>query len=114
MPHFVIDCSSAILTMHPEEVINEQIHLVANSAGLFDENDIKVRVNPFSTYIVGNQKQNFIHVFGNIMQGRTTEQKADLSQRMVSKLAELFPDVDNISMNINDFEKATYCNKKML
>lgn len=114
MPHFVVDCSESILSTHDERTINEQIHIVANSTGLFDENDIKVRVNPFKTYIVGNKKEGFIHVFSHIMEGRTTEQKANLSKAIVQQLTDMFPHVPNIAVNINDFEKATYCNKGML
>lgn len=114
MPHFVIDCSKSIFSIHDEQTINEQIHLIANASELFDESDIKVRVNPFSHYLVGNEKADFIHVFANIMEGRTTDQKATLSKHIVSKLNEMFPNVTNIAMNVRDFEKATYCNKNML
>ncbi|AXB31566.1 5-carboxymethyl-2-hydroxymuconate Delta-isomerase [Vibrio campbellii] len=114
MPHFVMDCSENVLKSHDEEFIIEQVHLVANETGLFDESDIKVRLNPFQKFSVGNKQKDFIHVFAHIMQGRTTEQKANLSQKIVSKLATLFPDIPNIAMNICDFEKATYCNRSML
>ncbi|MGF1751899.1 MULTISPECIES: 5-carboxymethyl-2-hydroxymuconate Delta-isomerase [Vibrio] len=114
MPHFVLDCSEEIFECHSEEFVIEQVHSVANASGLFDENDIKVRLNPFKTYSVGNRKECFIHVFTHIMQGRTTEQKAELSHQVVSNLVALFPDIPNIAMNISDFEKATYCNRTML
>lgn len=114
MPHFVMDCSADILKTHNEEYILEQVHLVANDTGLFEESDIKVRLNPFKKYIVGNKREAFIHIFANIMEGRTTEQKSALSRAVVAKLIELFPEVPNIAMNINDFEKATYCNRTML
>jgi len=114
MPHFVVDCSESILSIHNENIINEQIHIVANLTGLFEESDIKVRVNPFKNYIVGNVKEDFIHVFSNIMEGRTTEQKSMLSKRVVKKLTEMFPEVRNIAMNVSDFEKVTYCNKSMV
>lgn len=114
MPHFVMDCSESVLKTHDENFIIEQVHLVANSTGLFDEGDIKVRMNPFQKYIVGNERADFIHVFAHIMQGRTTEQKAELSQQVVAKLVNLFPHIPNIAMNISDFEKATYCNRAML
>ena len=114
MPHFVVDCSASILLIHDEDIINEQIHIVANSTGLFEESDIKARVNPFKNYIVGNIKEDFIHVFSNIMEGRTTEQKARLSKVIVKKLTEMFPNVRNIAINVRDFEKATYCNKSMV
>jgi len=114
MPHFVVDCSEDVLLIHHENNINEQIHKVAHSSGLFEESDIKVRVNPFKTYLVGNKRQDFIHVFSNIMEGRSTEQKAMLSKHVVEKLTDMFPSVDNIAMNVRDFEKATYCNKAMI
>ena len=63
MPHFVMDCSESVLKSYDEEFIIEQIHLVANATGLFDENDIKVRLNSFQKYSVGNQREDFIHVF---------------------------------------------------
>ncbi|MCZ2722274.1 5-carboxymethyl-2-hydroxymuconate Delta-isomerase [Marinomonas sp. 15G1-11] len=114
MPHFVIDCSERILLTHCEEKINQEIHKVAHLTGLFDEKDIKVRVNPFKHYSVANRKEDFIHVFANVMEGRTTTQKAELSKAVVAKLNDLFPSVENIAMNVRGFEKATYCNKSML
>lgn len=114
MPHFVMDCSERVFKSYDEEFVIEQIHLVANASGLFEESDIKVRLNPFEKYSVGNTDDDFIHVFAHIMQGRTTEQKAELSKQVVSKLVALFPNTSNIAMNISDFEKATYCNRNML
>lgn len=114
MPHFVLDCSRSILDSHTEEEVISQVHAAANSSGLFDEADIKVRVNPFVVYAVGNRREAFIHVFASIMEGRTVEQKASLSKLIVSELASLFPDVRNLAMNVAEFEKATYCNRAML
>lgn len=114
MPHFIIECSETVLDVHSEEFILEQIHHVANSTELFIESDIKVRLSPYKTYLVGNKREEFIHVFAHIMQGRSTEQKAHLSKGIVAKLIELFPLIPNIAMNVSDFEKATYCNRAML
>lgn len=114
MPHFILDCSDTILEEYSEEHILAQIHAVAHATRLFDEDDIKVRVHPYKNYFVGNKKQDFIHVFAYIMEGRSTEQKADLSKRVVQKLTSLFPKISKIAMNVYDFEKATYCNRDML
>jgi len=48
------------------------------------------------------------------MEGRTTGQKAGLSKRIIAKLKSLFPDVPVVSMNVSEFEKATYCNRDMI
>lgn len=111
MPHFIIDCSEKIIQLQSPEDIMQRVYAAADSTGLFAKGDIKVRINPFKLYLLADEKKDFIHVFGNIMEGRNAQQKADLSKRVVSTLKEMFPDVPIISMNIRDFEQATYNNK---
>ena len=114
MPHFILDCSEGILETQSEEKIIQQVHIVADSTQLFNEGDINVRVNIYKQYSVGNKKEDFIRVFANIMEGRSVEQKAGLSKKVVQRLATMFPNVPNIAMSVREFEKATYCNRNML
>ncbi len=114
MPHFILDCSAEILEVHPELYIAEQIHAVAAASGLFDIQDIKVRVNPYGRYLVGGKHEPFMHVFSSIMQGRSTGQKAVLSRSVVQMLSGMFPDVKYIAMSVSEFEEAVYCNRDML
>ncbi len=115
MPHFVIDCSKTILSIQDSKTILQAVHSSAAKTRLFDEPDIKVRLNTFEKdYLVGGKEHDFIHVFANVMEGRTTEQKANLSKQIITQLKLLFPKVPFIAINIRDFEKATYCNKDML
>jgi len=114
MPHFVLDCSESILEIHSEEQIIQQVHIVADSTKLFNKKDINIRVNIYKHYLVGNKKEAFIRVFANIMEGRSVEQKADLSKKVVQRLASMFPNVPNIAMSISEFEKATFCNRNMI
>ncbi len=117
MPHFVVDCSENVLTLKtPEEVI-QAVYETAESTDLFARSGvggIKVRINPYKYYTTMNSSDDFIHVFANIMEGRAQEQKRTLSKEVVGKLAAMFPSVDVISINITDFEKATYCNRSIL
>jgi len=114
MPHFVIDCSESIIELQTPEKIMQTVFDTAASTGLFAKKDIKVRIHPFQHYNIGDTKDDFIHIFANIMEGRTTEQKSDLSHKIVSALKTLFPNVPIISINVRDFEKATYCNRSMV
>ena len=114
MPHFIIDCSENILKLHSEEEMIEQVHISAVSTKLFHKNDVKVRVNLFKNYSTGDKKEDFIHVFANIMEGRSIEQKLNLSKTIVHDLALMFPLVPNIGTNVIEFERATYFNKNML
>ena len=114
MPHFIVDCSENILELKDPKEILDEVFESAFSTGLFSRDAIKVRLNPFKHSLVLGGDLDFIHVFGNIMEGRTTEQKADLSRKIVFKLNQLFPEVPIISMNIRDLEKSSYINKTML
>jgi 5-carboxymethyl-2-hydroxymuconate isomerase len=114
MPHFIIDCSQDLLRQSTPDEIMDAVYYTAETSGLFAEDDIKVRIRPFEHYKLGKGKNNFIHVFGNIMEGRTGEQKAKLSRKIVEKLNDMFPDLPILSINIREFEKATYCNKALI
>ncbi|MDP2540897.1 5-carboxymethyl-2-hydroxymuconate Delta-isomerase [Tenacibaculum discolor] len=114
MPHFVIDCSENIIKLKSPKEIIQKVYDTAESTNLFDKRDIKVRINPFEYYTVGNTNDDFIHIFANIMEGRSTLQKKNLSEKIVTELKLMFPEVPIISINIRDFEKATYCNKSMV
>jgi 5-carboxymethyl-2-hydroxymuconate isomerase len=114
MPHFIIDCSESIIQQKSPDEIMQAVYDVAEASGLFAENDIKVRLRPFQYFKLGKNKKDFIHIFGNIMEGRTTEQKADLSQKIMERLNEMFPDISILSINIREFEKATYSNKALI
>ena len=114
MPHFVIDCSENIIQLKSPEEIIQKVYNTAESTDLFDKGDVKVRITPFKHYTIGNTQDDFIHVFANIMEGRTTDQKANLSKKIITALKLMFPEVPIISINIRDFEKNTYCNKSMV
>jgi len=117
MPHFIIDCSESILTLSKPQELMQSVYDAAESTKLFAESGvggIKVRLNPYSHFLNVDAHAHFVHVFANIMEGRTQEQKKDLSDNVVRALNALLPDVEIISMNVRDFEKATYCNKPMV
>ncbi|MFZ0595688.1 MAG: 5-carboxymethyl-2-hydroxymuconate Delta-isomerase [Flavobacterium sp.] len=114
MPHFIIDCSENVLRLKSADEIMQEVFNSALSTDLFITTEIKVRINPFSYYNNGNSLDDFIHVFGYIMEGRNTDQKAKLSKAIVSKLNEILPEVPVISINIMDFEIASYFNKTMI
>ena len=114
MPHFVIDCSENVIRLKSADEIMQEVFNAALSTDLFVSSEIKVRINPFSYYNNGNTLDDFIHVFGYIMEGRNTDQKAKLSKAIVTKLNEILSEVPVISINIKDFEKASYFNKSMV
>jgi 5-carboxymethyl-2-hydroxymuconate isomerase len=114
MPHFIIDCSESVIQQKSPDEIMQAVYDVAEGSGLFAENDIKVRLRPYQYFKLGKNKKDFIHIFGNIMEGRSAEQKANLSKKIIERLNEMFPDISILSINIREFEKATYSNKALI
>jgi 5-carboxymethyl-2-hydroxymuconate isomerase len=114
MPHFIIDCSENIIQQNSPDEIMQAVYEVAEATELFAANDIKVRLRPYQYFKLGEGKKDFIHIFGNIMEGRSTEQKANLSRKIMKRLSKMFPDISILSMNICEFEKATYSNKALI
>lgn len=117
MPHFVIDCSESVLSLAEPDELMRSVFEAAESTGLFASSGvggIKVRLNPYRHFTNVDGHQHFVHVFANIMEGRSQEQKRDLSHTIVRTLKEVLPDVEIIAMNVRDFEKATYCNVPMI
>lgn len=90
MPHFIIDCSQEIIQLHSPEEFMKVVNDTAEASGLFKENDIEVRVNPHKFYKLGHSKKYIIHVFGNIVEGRTIEQRQSLSKKIIEDLNQMF------------------------
>ena len=114
MPHFIIECSDDIIIERTPIEIMQAVYETADATGLFAKNDIKVRVNPYKYYKLGETKKDFLHIFGNIMEDRSTEQKANLSRKIIERLNQMFPNISILSINIREFEMATYCNKSLI
>ncbi len=117
MPHLIIECSESVTRMAAPEAIIDTVFAAAESTGLFATSGvggIKVRLESFRHYRNVEGREHFVHVFGHIMEGRTTEQKAALSTVVVRALKALLPGVEIVSMNVSDFERVTYRNAAMV
>jgi 5-carboxymethyl-2-hydroxymuconate isomerase len=117
MPHFILECSESILSLTNPSELMQAVYSAAESTALFARSGvggIKVRLNIYRHFINVDAHEHFVHVFANIMEGRTTDQKKMLSETVVRTIKALLPMVEIISMNVRDFEKATYCNAPMI
>ena len=92
----------------------QAVYDVAEATGLFAVNDIKVRLRPYHFFKLGEGQKDFIHIFGHIMEGRSVTQKQSLSRRIMERLNEMFPAKTFLSINIAEFEIATYSNRALI
>ncbi len=103
MPHFVIDCPKNIINIKSPEEVMQKVYDTAVSIDLLDKGDIKVRINPFEYYNTRNTKDDFIHIFANIMQGRTVSQIKNLSERIMRQLNLMFLNNKRLSLLIGAY-----------
>ena len=111
MPHFVVDISENILEIQPAQTLIATIHNTAEASDLFAKGNIKVRLNPFAHFTCGGTQSDFIHIFAHIMGGRNADQKKALSDAIMVALKPLYPEVPVLSINVYDFDPATYSNR---
>jgi 5-carboxymethyl-2-hydroxymuconate isomerase len=98
----------------PAAAIMQEVYDAAEGSGLFAKNDIKVRMQTFAHYKLGEGKKDFLHISGYIMEGRNAAQKHVLSRAIIEKINKLLPDLSILSINISEYEKETYFNKALL
>ena len=85
MPHFIIDRSESILGLVEPTELLQAVYTAAQSTGLFAVSGvggIKVRLNPYRHFTNVDGYEHFVHVFGNVMEGRTRDQKKTLSAQL--------------------------------
>lgn len=92
----------------------QAVYDVAEATGLFAVNDIKVRLRTFQYFKLAGSQRNFIHIFAYIFEGRSLAQKQNLSRRIMERLNDMFPAETILSINIAEFEKATYSNRALI
>lgn len=113
MPHLIVECSETILNrVSPNDIIKNLYQTVTKIESF--ENNVMVRIIPYKHYTTLGNKDDFIYIFANILEGRTLENKKKFSKNVVKQLMELFPEVPKISINIREFERATFVNNSML
>ncbi len=108
MPHCIIEYAKHLEEQLPASQLIEATHRGARNSGLFEEHDIKTRTLAFEHYQTGTGQQPFIHVTAKILSGRTSQQKAALSQQILSALRQLpLPSV-SLTVDVCDIDRAAY------
>ena len=111
MPHAIIEYSANIEDEVLAADLSDRIHGTLIECGLFSAKDIKTRSYCAEDFMVGEKGQDgsFVHVTVSLFDGRTLEQKQDLSQKVLDSLQEAeMEGVDSISVDIRDITKACY------
>lgn len=110
MPHLIIEYSANVRSLvSPAELVKIG-HKVMIESGLFSIPDIKSRAYAAEDYLVGEKGNDgsFVHVTVYQLEGRSTQQKQDLSEALRDALKVPLEKVDQLSIDIRELAKDTY------
>ncbi|GAA0400586.1 hypothetical protein GCM10009133_06800 [Cocleimonas flava] len=112
MPHCIIEHSNDVLTRVTQQQLIDSVLTGAKKSALFELDHIKLRTHAYEYYQKGDVKQaGFIHVTVRILQGRTVEQRQDLSEKVLQEFDHLRLSAVTITVEIVEMETASYTKK---
>ena len=108
MPHCVIEYSEDVADDIAIEKLVAAVHAGAFASELFPEYDIKTRALGYRHHQTGQTRDSFVHVAVHLLDGRTDEQKAGLSESVLAHIEPLLPNVASVGVEILDIHRASY------
>ncbi|WP_299875956.1 5-carboxymethyl-2-hydroxymuconate Delta-isomerase [uncultured Cocleimonas sp.] len=112
MPHCIIEHSEDVLSSVNQQQLIDTVLTGAKKSALFELDHIKLRTQSYEYYQKGDVKQaGFIHVTLRILEGRTEEQRQELSEKVLSEFDGLSLKRVTITVEIVEMETASYSKK---
>ncbi|AIS53633.1 5-carboxymethyl-2-hydroxymuconate isomerase [Vibrio coralliilyticus] len=110
MPNLVMEYSNSVDERVNVQGLLEDLHQVALQCGLFDAPSVKSRALRCHNWLIGEDGDNvdFIHISFELLDGRTAEQKRDLSRQLMDVLQEQASHVHSLTVNIRDMDKECF------
>lgn len=115
MPHCILEASDNLLDEPDWPGLLADLHRTLVATGLFAEADIKSRVIRHATFRVadGAPDRAFVTLDVQVMEGRSDDVKASLSEALMPVLQRAFPRSAegmrlNITVQISDLHRASY------
>lgn len=110
MPNLVMEYSNSAGERMNIEGLLEDLHQSALECGLFDVDSVKSRAHRYHSWLIGEKGNDadFIHIDFQLLSGRTTEQKRDLSRRLMAILTKQASNIDSLTVNIRDMDKECF------
>lgn len=110
MPHALLEYSSNLSDAIREKQLTKTVHNTMITSGLFEAKNIKTRSHMTDDFYVGTDMGNgsFLHIGISILEGRSTEQKQQLSESLMNAVQPLLPQANSITIEIRDMDKISY------
>ncbi|MBA5764347.1 5-carboxymethyl-2-hydroxymuconate Delta-isomerase [Vibrio sp. 404] len=107
MPHLIMEYSNSVDERVNTQRLLEDLHHAAIQSGLFDAPSLKSRSLRYHDWLVGEEADSvdFIHVTFELLDGRSAEQKRELSRQLMSVLQQQANHVRSLTINIRDMDR---------
>ncbi|MCW8333907.1 5-carboxymethyl-2-hydroxymuconate Delta-isomerase [Vibrio sp. SCSIO 43135] len=110
MPNLVMEYSNSVDERVNVQGLLEDLHEVVLNCGLFDVISVKSRSLRCHNWLVGDEGDSvdFIHISFEMLDGRTPEQKRELSRQLMDVLQQQAGHVRSLTVNIRDMDKECF------
>jgi 5-carboxymethyl-2-hydroxymuconate isomerase len=108
MPNFIVEYSEQLEKQITADALMDCVYAGAKCSGHFPPEVIKVRTQARSNYRLHTGQNDFLHVAGHILSGRTDAQKKEISQAVMTELKALSLQSVFVSVEIVDIHKASF------
>ncbi len=113
MPHCVIEYAAELEGELDLGALIDAVHAGALASGLFPEADIKTRAISYAhhrmgRHLLGQSGNSFVHLSVHLLDGRSDDQKAQLSEGILNRMLPLVSQVASVGVEICDMHRASY------
>ncbi len=108
MPHIVIEYSDNLQKEIKDSGITKKLHKTVIDSSLFSPEAVKARSISYNDYILPEGSKSFIHITVSILEGRSTGQKASLSNSIFDVAKKSISSCDKLSVDIHEMETESY------
>lgn len=110
MPNLVMEYSNSIEERVNVQALLEDLHQVTIQSGLFGVRDVKSRTLRTHYWLIGDldDSVDFIHVTLELLDGRSEQQKHDLSVALMDALKSKASFVASLTVNIRDMDRRCF------
>ncbi|GAB2642991.1 5-carboxymethyl-2-hydroxymuconate Delta-isomerase [Vibrio panuliri] len=110
MPHLVMEYSNSVEERVNIQRLLEDLHQAAIQSGLFDAPSLKSRARRYHDWLIGDEADSvdFIHITFELLDGRSAEQKRELSRMLMAVLQQQAAHIYSLTVNIRDMDRECF------
>ncbi len=107
MPNLVLEYSNSVEERVNIQGLLEDLHQVVLNSGLFEASSVKSRTLRGHHWLIGDvgDDEDFIHIAFELVEGRTQEQKREISKQLMDILVSQASHVYSLTVDIRDMDK---------